>query len=320
MPNYTDSSHLSSQPSSELIEEFMGMVENQFAKNSTMKQFVKVKPVLNTDTLINRRIGKSKLQKVTAGVAPDATPTKHGRASVTVDTIILSRESQDKLNEFQSDIDLRSLIAEDQGKELGRFFDQAFIIQTIKGALSAAPTDVDSIGAGKNVELAAANDEKDADKLEDAIVGRLVEMEEEEIDISECVVFVRPTELRTLSKHDKLISSDFSADNGDYAKGTVYKIHGVRIVSCPRIPNEAVTNHFLSNDDNGNAYDISDAESDAVAVILHPRSLLAGETIPMVSDIWHDKHSLSWFIDSYMAFGVSINRPDVCGAVFKYRA
>lgn len=316
----TDSSHLSSQPSAELIEEFMGMVENQFAKASVMKQFVKVKPVLNTDTLINRRIGKSQLQKLTAGVRPDATPTKHGRASVTVDTVILSRENQDLLNDFQADIDVRSLVAEDQGKEMGKFFDQAFIIQGIKGALSVAPTDVDSIGAGKNVELAADNDEADPDKLEDAIVGRLVEMEEEEIDISECVVMVRPTEFRTLQKHDKLLSSDFSADNGDYAKGTIYKIYGVRIVSTARIPTAAIADHFLSNDDNGNAYDVSDAESDAVAVILHPRSLLAGETIPMTSDIFYDKTEKQWFIDSYMAFGVSINRPDVCGAVFKYRA
>ncbi len=316
----TDSSHLSSQPSDELIEEFNGMVESQFAKNSTMKQFVKVKPVINTDTLINRQIGKTQLQKVTAGVRPDAHTVKYGRASVTVDTIILSRNNQDKLNEFQADIDVRSLIAEDQGKEQGKFFDQAFIIQTIKGALSAAPTDVDSIGAGKNVEFGAANDENDPDKLEDAIVSLLVEMEEEEISIGECVVFVRPTQFRTLQKHDKLISSDYSSDNGDFAKGKIYHIYGTRIVSCPRIPKEAISDHFLSNDTNGNAYNVSDAESDAVAVILHPRSLLAGETIPLVSDIYYDKKELQWFIDSYMAFGVAINRPDVCGAVFKYRA
>lgn len=320
MPLPTDSSHLSSQPSAELIEEFYGMVETQFAKSSIMRNYTKVRPVKGTDTLINRRLGKTSLQKVTAGVRPDANATSHGRTSVTVDTIILARDNQDKLNEFQADFNVRAELAEDQGKEIGKFFDEAFIIQGIKGSLAAAPTDVNSIGAGKNVEFAAAGDEEDPDKLEDAIANILVDMQEEDIDTSDCVIFVRPTEFRTLYKNDKLVSTDYSSGNGDFAMGEVYKLHGSRIVSTARIPTAAIANHKLSNADNGNAYNVSDAESDAVAVILHPRSLLAGETIPLTSDIYYEKPELQWFIDSYIAFGVAVNRPDVCGGVFKYRA
>lgn len=316
----TDSSHLSSQPSAELIDEFTGLVESQFVKSSIMRDYATVRPVRNTDTLINRRIGKTTLQKVTAGVRPEANSTSYGRASVTVDTLILARDNQDLLNTFQADINVRGEIAMDQGKELGKFFDEAFIIMAIKGALQAAPTDVNSIGAGKNVELAAANDETDADKLADAIIDLLVDMQEEDIDTSECVVFVRPTQYATLLKHDKLIDKDFSSENGDFAKANVKCIHDSRIVSTARIPTAAITGHKLSNDDNSNAYDVSAAEADAVAVILHPRSLLAGETIPMTSDIFYSKEEKQWFIDSFMSFGVAVNRPDVCGAVFKYSA
>lgn len=316
----TDSSHLSSQPSDEMIEQFLGMVEKKYRKSSIMRQYVKIKPVLKTDTLINRRLGDSTLQKLTAGVRPDATPRKHGRVSVTVDTIIIARENQDLLNDFQSDIDLRSEIADDQGGKIGQFFDEAFLIQAIKGALASAPTDVDSIGAGKNYEFTAANDELDPDKLEDAIADLIVDMEEEDIDTSELVVFVRPRQYRVLVKHDKLVSRDFSSGTGDYAKGIVPTIQGARVVSTARIPTAAITGHYLSNAANGNAYDVSDAESDAVAVILHPKSLLAGETIGLTSDIYYDKKEKQWFIDSYLAFGVTPNRPDCCGAVFKYRA
>lgn len=316
----TDSSHLSSLPSDELVEQFTGMVEKQFAKASIMRAYAKVRAVKNTDTLINRRLGKTTLQKVTAGVRPDANATQHGRVSVTVDTVILARDNQDLLNSFQSDFDVRSELAEDQGKELGKFFDEAFIIQAIKGALASAPTDVDSIGAGKNVELAAANDELDPDKLEAAIADRLVEMQEEDIDTSECVIFVRPTQYRVLYKHDKLVSRDYSSENGDFGKAQIMTLGGSRIVSTARIPTAAISNHKLSNAANSNAYDVSNDESDAVAVILHPRSLLAGETIPLTSEIYYSKVEKQWFIDSFMAFGVTVNRPDVCGAVFKYRA
>jgi len=316
----TDSSHLSSLPSDELIEQFTGMVEKQFAKSSIMRAYAKVRMVKNTDTLINRRLGKTSLTKVTAGVRPDATQTTHGRVSVTVDTIILARDNQDLLNDFQSDFDVRSELAEDQGKELGKFFDEAFIIQGIKGALASAPTDVDSIGAGKNVELAAADDEADPDKLEDAIAGLLVDMQEEDIDTAECVIFVRPTEYRTLYKNDKLVDKDFSTDNGDFANGKVMTLHGSRIVSTARIPTAAIADHKLSNAANGNAYNVSATEADAVAVIIHPKSLLAGETIPLTSKIHYSDVELQYFIDSYMAFAVTVNRPDVCGAVFKYSA
>ena len=317
----TDSSHLSSQPSDELIEEFTGMVEKQFAKASIMRAYANVRTVKNTDTLINRRLGRTTLTKVTAGVRPDATSTKQGRVAVTVDTIILARDNQDLLNDFQSDFNVRMELSEDQGKELGKFFDQAFIIQAIKGSLQSAPTGLNSaIGAGKNVELAAANDEADPDKLEDAIAGLIVDMQEEDIDTAECVIFVRPTEYRVLYKNDKLVDKDFSKDNGDFANGKVMTLAGSRIVSTARIPTAAITGHKLSNAANGNAYDVSAAEADAVAVILHPRSLLAGETIPLTSKIHYSDVELQWFIDSYMAFAVTVNRPDVCGAVFKYSA
>ena len=316
----TDSSHLSSLPSDELVEQFTAMVEKQFVKTSIMREYANVRAVKNTDTLINRRLGKTSLTKVTAGVRPDATATNHGRVAVTVDTIILARDNQDLLNDFQSDFAVRSELGEDQGKELGKFFDEAFIIQGIKGSLQPAPTEVDSIGAGKNVELAAANNEADADKLEDAIAGLLVDMQEEDIDTDECVIFVRPTEYRTLYKHDKLISRDYSGDNGDFADGKVMTLGGSRIVMTARIPTAAITGHKLSNAGNSNAYDVSATEADAVAVILHPRSLLAGETIPLTSKVHYSDVELQYFIDSYMAFGVTVNRPDTCGAVFKYSA
>lgn len=314
----TDSSHLSDQVSSEMLEQFSGMVETQFAKSAIMRQYAKVKNVTGTDTVINRRLGRTVLKKVVAGVRPDATPTKQGRTSVTVDTIILARDNQSLLNEFQADFDVRSEVAADQGKELGKFFDEAFIIQGIKGALAAAPANLNgAIGAGKNFTFTGANDHLDPDKLEDAIAGLLVRMQEEDIDTSECVIFVRPTQYRTLYKNDKLVSKEFSPENGNYAKGMVMCLGDSRIVSTARIPTAAITGHRLSNPDNSNSYDVSASEAKAVAVIIHPKSLLAGETIPLTSDIYYEKTELQYFIDSYIAFGVSVNRPDVCGAVFK---
>jgi hypothetical protein len=307
-----------------MIDEYGGEVESQFAKSSIMRQYVKIRPVRGTDTIVNNRVGKTTLKKLQPGVRPPADPTPFGKVTLTVDTVVLARDNRSMLNEFQTHFDVRMELAQDHGKEIGKFFDQAFIIMAIKGSLAAAPVLGDgnpakqSIGAGKNKVLTAAGDEDDPDKLAQAITDIIVQMEEEEIPVEELVVFVRPTRFQTLLNNNKLLSRDFAAGNGDFAKGLLWEINGARIVKTARIPETAVTDHFLSNAQNSNAYDLTASQAKAVAVILHPKSLLAGETIPLTSDVWFSKEEKQWFIDSFLAFGVAINRPDTCGAVFKF--
>ena len=306
-----------------LIEEYGGEVESQFKKSSIMRQYVKIRPVRGTDTITNNRVGRTTLKALVPGVRPAADPTPFGRVQLTVDTVVLARDNRSMLNEFQTHFDARMELAQDHGKEIGFFFDQAFLIMGIKGALAPAPVLGDgtaskqSIGAGKNKTLALALDELDPDKLEAAITGLITDMEEEEIPTEELVLFVRPKTHKVLSNSSKLISSDFSPGNGDFAKMTIERIGGVRIVKTARLPQAPIEGHFLSNTANGNAYDINAAQAKAVAVILHPKSLMAGETIPLTSDMWFNREEKQWFIDSFLAFGVTINRPDCCGAVFK---
>lgn len=322
----TDSAHLSDVSAEEMLDQYGGEVESQFAKDSIMRAYAKIRPVRGTDTIVNNRVGRTTLKALTAGVRPDADSTPFGKVALTVDTVVLARDNRAMLNEFQTHFDARMELAQDHGKELGKFFDQAFIIMGIKGSKAAAPVLGDgtaskqSIGAGRNVSLAAALDEQDPDKLYRKIADIIVAMEEDEIDVSELVVFVRPTEFDVLLDNNKLMRDEYSSGNGDFAKGEIWRIKGARIVKTARIPRAAIENHFLSNAANSMAYDVSAAEAGAVAVILHPKSLMAGETIPLTSDIWFDKIEKQWFIDSFLAFGVTINRPDVCGAVFKYVA
>lgn len=307
-----------------MIDEYGGVVESQFAKESIMRAYVNLRPVRGTDTIVNNRVGKTTLKKLTPGVRPEAESTPFGRVTLTVDTVVLARDNRSLLNEFQTHFSAREELGKDHAKQLGKFFDQAFIIMAIKGSLAAAPVLGDgtpskqSIGAGKNVTLAAAGDEDDPDKLAAAITDIIVQMEEEEIEVGELVVFVRPTRFQTLLNNNKLLSRDFAAGNGDYAKGIIYEINGARIVKTARIPQEEIIGHFLSNEQNANAYDITGQQAKAVAVILHPKSLLAGETIPLTSTVFFSDIEKQWFIDSWLAFGVSINRPDCCGAVFKF--
>ena len=314
----TDSTHLSDQARAEMIEQYSGAVDSQFAKGSQMRQFYNVMPVRGGDTSIVRRVGKTTLKKIQDGVRPAAGKTNFGRTSVTVDTVVLARDNRSMLNEFQTDFNARAELGRDHGKELAKFFDEAFLIQGIKSAALSAPENLNgAFGAGKVEDLDATGDELDPDLLYQKIARVLVRMQEEDIDTEECVIFVRPTQHEVLLNNDKLVDQDFSEGNGNFAMGKVKTILNSPIVQTARIPQAAISGHILSNEDNNFAYDLTAAEANVAAVILHPWSLLAGETIPLQSQVFYSDVEKQWFIDSYMAFGVSNRRPDVCGIVRK---
>jgi len=312
-----DSTHLSDFARADMIDQYGGTVDSQFAKKSIMRKFVPVKPVRGTDTLLNRRVGKTDLLAITPGVRPEVTQTEFGSASVTVDTLILARDNRSQLNEFQTDFNARAELGIDHGKELAKFFDEAFLIQAAKGALLSAPSSLNSaFGAGKSTALTAANDQLDPDLLYTAIEGIVVEMQTDDMDTDECAIFLNPTQYAVILNNDKLVDRDFSMDNGDFSNGKFKTIMGVPVIMTNRMATDGVAiTHLLSNASNSNAYDMTAAQAQVAAVIMHPKALLAGETIPLASDVFFDKVERSWFIDSYLAFGVSNRLPGACGSV-----
>lgn len=328
------------------IEQYGGEVEHRFLKDSFMRQFFKFKSVRGTDTITNDRIGHTQLQKVTRGVRPvDHAPT-FDNISVKVDTIVLARTNQFLLDDFLAHIDVRKEVGMEHGKEIGKFFDESFIVQAIKASqitnrspdgvqrggwhealnlgVTAKPANIERTApegfqGGTCVILAAAGDEKDPELLELAIQDLCQRIEEKDVDIAEAVLLMRPEQYYALLKNNKLIDKDFSTANGDYAKGKVLMANGVRIQTTNRFPKQEDVGqqHYLSNAGNGNAYNVTQADEACVALLLMPKALLAGETIPLTSKVYYSDIELQWFIDSYLAYGVTPNRSEMAGGIYR---
>jgi len=341
------------------IDQYGGEVEHRFLKDSFMRQFFKFKSVRGTDTVTNDRMGHTQLQKVARGVRPvDHSPT-FDNISVKVDTIVLARTNQFLLDDFLSHIDVRKEVGVEHGKEVGKFFDESFLVQGIKacqitnqvpvkdaagnitgnalvggwadhnyvgsGTAPTVPSNIvrtapEGFQGGSVVVLGADGDEVDPDLLELAIQDLCQTVEEKDVEISEAVILLRPAQYYTLLKNDKLISRDFSTANGDYAKGKVLESNGVRIQTTNRFPKQTdvgVT-HYLSNAGNGNAYNVVQPDVNCVALLLMPKALLAGETIPLTSKVHYCEKELQWFIDSYLAFAVTPNRAEMAAGIFTY--
>lgn len=349
------------------IDEYGGEVEHRFLKESFMRQFFNFKSVRGTDTVTNDRMGHTQLQKVSRGVRPvDHSPT-FDNISVKVDTIVLARTNTFLLEEFQEHFDTRMEIGLEHGKEIGKFFDEAFLVQGIKasqitnrtpvknaagditgtadngGFYDAIYTDRSGLGDAAAVVTAtrtlaetrtrtapegfqgatavilnSADDEIDAVALELAIQDVCQGVEEKDVDIESAVILLRPAQYYTLLRNSLLLDKDFSTANGDYAKGQVLMSNGVRIQKTNRFPKAADVGqtHYLSNAGNGNAYDVTQVDVNAVAVLLMPKALLAGETIPLTSKVYYVDQEFQWFIDSYLSFGVTPNRAEMAAAIY----
>jgi len=214
----TDSTHLSNLD--ELIDEYGGAVESQFKVDSVMRAYVNIRNVTGTDTIVNNRVGKTTLKAVTAGVRPDADPTNFGRVSLTIDTIVLARDNQALLNNFQANFDVRQELGEDHGTEIAKMFDESFLIQAMKGSLASAPTGDGgaslngAFGAGKNVTL-ASGDVLDGQAIYDGMEGISRDMKKAEAPIMDMVWFVDSDVYARLIATDGVVSKDYSGAGAD---------------------------------------------------------------------------------------------------------
>lgn len=301
------------------IEEFTGLVQGTLDRMSVCAPRIPVRPVKGTSTITNFAVGKSTLQKITPGQPIDGTVNKFGKASMVIDTTIIARAVLPLLETFQTSYDARAEIAQEHGKELAKQFDQAFFIQAVKaGLLTANRYGLTAAGhtGGSQVVMGASGDISDPAALYSKIVDLLTALRLKDVDpLNDGVIIaVGPTEFATLSMNELLIDSTYVTSDGTNIPGMVLKSQGCAIVQSNNFVNgQNISGNLLSNSDNGNAYDGDFTK--IVAAAFAPKALMAGETISLQSEIFFDKLSKQWFIDSWRAYGVAPSAAAFAGVV-----
>jgi hypothetical protein len=308
-----------------VIEEFTGMVEGTIERRSLLVDKIPFRSIKGTDTFTNRAVGGAgPMRVVTPGAQLDGVKSEFARNAVTVDTVVAQREAFGLLDVFLTNIDVRREVATEQGKEIAKFTDQTLFIQAIKAALLTQSTYKGSAANGKpkghfggsQETLALAGDLSDPAKLYAAIARLLVKMERKDVDPrnDDIMIIVRPDEYYTLIQAEQLVNTQYLSASGNSYDAWVLKTYGVPVWSsnnCPFLTN--VTGHQYSNGANGNAYDGD--FSKVAALAFAPKAIMAGEAIPVQSDIFYDKLHKSWFVDSHLSFAAGPNRAEFAAAV-----
>lgn len=301
-----------------VIEEFTGIVHGTLERVSKAAPLIPVRSVQGTSTVTNEGIGKSTISVLQKGVTPNATgENQFNQISLTIDTVVLAREYLFILDNFQKRYDVRSAIAREHGKEIAKFYDQAFFIQAAKAAATASSKyGLPGHNGGTTVTLASAGDATDPAALYQALSDMFAAMEAKDVDpVAEgVIVAVRPASYYALLNDEHIVNGEYTTAAGNVVNGVkMLAAFGVPIVSSNNVPNTNITAHPLSNTRNSNAYNGDFTK--LVAVAFSPAALLAGSTIPLTSKVWFDDMSKHWVIDAYLSFGVTPDRVDLAARI-----
>ena len=295
-----------------VIEEFSGIVEGTIQRRSVTEAWLPIRTVKGTATVSNYAVGEATLGKVVPGEAPPAQKAEFSKLSLTIDTVVYARNALPLLDVFQTSFDARKEIANEHGKKIAKFKDQSFFIQAAKAAqLTQSPFGTTpGHGTGNVVTFTAAPDRADPAKLYRALAELFTKFEEQDVDpiADDLVIFLQPGEYYTLLQSEQLTNGEYITAEGNSVKTKVLSAYGVPVISTNNIPKEVITDHHL-----GSAFDGD--FTNLVAVVFSPRALLAGETIPLESDVFYDKLFKSWFVDSHLSYSVTPNRPEYAGAI-----
>jgi len=308
------------------IAHYSGVVEHTIQRKSVLKDMIPMQRVVGTNKVTDFAIGETDLQKVVPGEAPAGQTVDFSKASYTVDTVVNARAVLPLLEVFQTSYDARKEIGIEHGRKIAKHTDQSFFIQGVKAALMTnsrffdAGTGRDPAGwqAGSKVTLANAADATDPALLYASISSLFVQMETKDVDprTDDIMLVFRPAEFYALQEAEQIINGEYITSDGNKLANTmIFKAYGCPVVSSNNLPNTVIAGHLLSNAANGNAYDGDFTKVTGLA--LSARALLAGETIPLTSDVFYDKQYKSWFVDSHLSYAVGPNRAEYAGVILK---
>lgn len=296
-------------------EKFTGEVEHALMNNTVFEPYFKRRSLVKgTNTLTKKAIGRTKLQKLGRGQAPDGTQVKFGKASVTVDTMVLSRHTFDELETIQTDIDARGEVAAQAGKDIGQFNDLTIMIAAAKAAaMTANPyglKEADGFFGGTQVTI-AAGDEKDPAKLYHAIGQMSLGMEQKNVNprADKALLAVRPEQFYVLMDAEQIVNGEYVTATGTKLDSVpMFKTFGIPVISTTNLPKGKIEGHLLSNEDNGNFYDGDFTK--LIALLVSEKAIIIGESKPLETKIWFSDESKVWTVDAWMSYGIGVDRPE----------
>jgi hypothetical protein len=317
-----------------LIEKFTGKVHDAWLKTESLMERFDMQSVKGTNTISNKYLGETDLQTLTPGQDPPPTPTEFEKNALVVDAIVIGRNYVQQLHDVQNDIaGLKSKLVNKQTKKLRAMEDTMIIQQLLHGGLNnfeSQDAGVDGgrvaprvSGQGYSVKIVISDTQsEDPFSLVASIEECMEQMLIQEMDVEDVSCIMPWTYFNCLLDSAHVISKEYEILSGKTIDGFVLKSFNVPVVASNRFPKtlssaEPSGHHLLSKATNGYRYDAVANSLLGVAVLYTPEALLLGYTLELQSDVWQDKATKGYFIDTWLSEGAIPDRWEATGIVLR---
>lgn len=301
------------------IEQYLGFVDTTFVHTRQFSAWTTARST-NGDTDVVRidRMGSAKVLGRQSGGEIKSQRIASDKFLVIVDTALYIRLPFDYQDNWTNPNRLQE-IGVDNGTNFAIAYDQAHIIQLQKARTWTAPEHLKpAFNDAMHIEVELAGNVTDIEGLEanaNALIyahTRAVEyLVKKRIPRNDIITIVDPSIYSTLAQSKKLISSEYSSGNGDYASRTVHKVNGIEIQELSTFPETVAESSALDNPENGNNFKLT-ADDLKCRMILFSKTkaLLTVTAKDFWTKYWDDHTNAAMVLDSWVMYTVAIRRPD----------
>lgn len=263
------------------------------------------------------RLNTSSVKGRQSGEALEPTRVANDKMIIVVDTVLYIRNPIDYQDDWTAP-DWLAEMGQNNGSEFAEVFDQAHLIQLIKGRSWQAPaflkpafSDGIEIAAGLKLTPATQADrEADAETINQAHKAGVDALIKRKVPLNDMVTLVSTEVYSKLLEHPKLFDREFGNSNDDgYKQRRVVVMNGIPVVECVEFPEAGA--HPL-----GSAYTVTaDDAKCRMVTFSKSKTLVTVEAQPFTSRIWDDKQQFSNVLDCYAMYTVGARRPDTAAVV-----
>lgn len=315
-----------------LIEKFIGQVHLEYGKGENLLGFYDVQEVVGTNMVSNKYLGGTEVHRMAQGTEPEASATTFDKNALVVDTMILARNTVAVLHDVQNDFETKNKLAKNQMVKMKQIEDQMVLQQNLAGGLTGGVYNGLTITggvtrlAGSDHGVAIKMSITPAQALDPVSLGSAIELAIEGLVVQRTPL----SNLRVIvpvQEYGRLVDYGFIAKQQGGVNEAVgldmesmsgsWSTYGISVVGSteytqmrfnPKVESDG--HHHLSNAGNGYRYDVTADMLLTNAVVTGRDALLTGRTIALQGDIFFDKKTKTFFIDSWLAEGATPDRYD----------
>lgn len=298
-------------------EAYLGVVTRYMHLNSVFSPRIAMPQLDNTNIWIEKAVGKSTLQELKEGEAPQGIKTEFSKTTYRVEIPIISRETYSMWGKKQTDFDLNSELAYAQAEEFLNHKDSSLTMIGIKAARmltspfgnGVADKPKGHVGGTQHL-LASKLDAMDPAKLYQGLIDLNLKVQYKRIQPTRAGMFILmpPKYYSVLQQANYIVNRDYITSIGNKINsGDVMHHLGIPIVSHLAYPQEYVVQHLMNTTFNESIFNGDYRNS--VALLIAPEAITARYAIPQSTDLFFDRLSKTYIQDTWSMWAAGVRAP-----------